>query len=220
MNFLNRRRMPWADPRFQPLNTPSSFPRWSQPPVPVARQFEVTGETGPLDSLSGRDVLVVADVQNLNASAGRLGFRVRWDELARRLRQAAARLRLHAFLSATPGNGYRAAEFDNAGWTPHVKVDRVVQSVQGPERASNADMLIAFGAGVLASRCTSDVLICSGDGALAEDVAEALRALPAVRGTRRVMTLSVAGSTARRIDCRVSPFIDANLELGLDCMCH
>jgi hypothetical protein len=81
---------------------------------------------------------------------------------------------------------------------------------------ANADNLILFTSGILASHSQADVIVVgSGDGNLVCDLATALRQLPK---RRQVMTLSLAGSTSYRLDATRNPAIMANIEIGRDCL--
>jgi hypothetical protein len=81
---------------------------------------------------------------------------------------------------------------------------------------ANADNLLAFQAGVLASRLIAEVVVIgTGDGQLAEDVAEGLRNLD---DRCQVATMSLEGSTAVRLAYRRSNLITANIEIGKDCL--
>jgi hypothetical protein len=176
----------------------------------------VAPTTRPLTCLAYQHVLVVADCQNLNMGASNLGFVVDWRRLGQRLAAASRSISRHAFISEPAETTRQAEYFARTGWTPHSKMSRVVQSRQGPVSKKNTDHLIAFFAGVLASRSQATlVLIASGDGDLVEDLSEALTMLPR---SRPIATLSVAGSTNQRLDAQRSRFVVANIELGMDCL--
>jgi hypothetical protein len=97
-----------------------------------------------------------------------------------------------------------------------VKTARSIRKRNGWGADANADNHVAFLTGLLAGLTPIDlVIIGTGDGQLAEDVAEAVSQLPK---PLEVVTLSLAGSTATRLDARVCPLIAANIEVGLDCL--
>jgi hypothetical protein len=99
---------------------------------------------------------------------------------------------------------------------PHGKTARFVETRRGRERRSNADNVLTFMAGVLASRSRASLLlVLSGDADLVEGLAEGAALLPK---TRKIATLSLAGSTGYRLNAATSEFVTANLELGMDCL--
>lgn len=172
--------------------------------------------TGPLHHLAGRRILVLADDENLRISARDLGRRLSYRALGEVLRHSAPGVYLHAVFSSLPGDRTRADGLRRRGWTPHVREARMVPSWHGPRLSANADFYIAFLAGRLAARLPCDALVIgSGDGELVEEIASAVRR---GRRARPVFTLSLPGSTSRRLDARTSSLIEANLEIGLDCL--
>lgn len=176
----------------------------------------VADVTGPLDRLADHDVLTVADCQNLDIGAANLNVTVQWRALADLLRQSSRSVRCHAFVDDCAGSDTRATQFTAMGWQAHVKTARTVRTRLGWERKSNVDNLLAFYTGLLASRSSASlVLICSGDGELVEDLAEALAQLPI---SKPVATLSLSYSTASRLDSRSTHLVDFNIELGMDCL--
>lgn len=93
---------------------------------------------------------------------------------------------------------------------------RTVHTRNGLERKGNADFLLSFLAGVLVSRTTADVVIlASGDGDLVEEVAIGIRSL---QKKRSIVTMSLAGSTAGRLNAEKNALITANIEIGKDCL--
>jgi hypothetical protein len=177
---------------------------------------DVAPRTGPLDVLEGRNVLVIADAQNLDLGARDLGFKVSWGGLGRGLDVVADSIARHVVLAEPPGGGRRSQYFAARGWQPHCKHPHMVRTRHGMVPSSNADHTFAFAAGRLVITSTATVIVlCSGDGELVEDVAQAIQTLPS---DRKLVTLSLAGSTAGRLNCSSSPHISANIELGLDCL--
>jgi hypothetical protein len=96
----------------------------------------------------------------------------------------------------------------------HTKPIETVHTRGGLKREGNVDFRLAFLAGMLVSRSSSEVVVlASGDGALVNDVAAGIQAL---RRDREVWTLSLAGSTSFRLDAERNPLICGNMEIGLD----
>ncbi len=193
-------------------------PRRSHSRHRVARRYgvEIADQTGPLDMLAGNRILVVADAQNWDLSARDLGYKLSWDLLGRTLSAAAARADLHAVFSRREGDQRRWDYFVQRNWTPHAKTTRLVHNGGAVKRDSNADNQVSFVTGLLACFMDIDVVVIgTGDGQLAEDVAESLSQLPR---PRRCCTLSLAGSTAARLNSQTCRLIEANLEIGRDCL--
>lgn len=177
---------------------------------------EVADVTGPLEALTDRTVLILVDDENLRASAKDLGFRMSYRSLGARIDQATGKWKCHVFFSREPGEERRTRYFEDRGFVPHPRNVHEVQTGRGIERTTNSDFMIAFYAGMLISRSDAEIIIlASGDGKLVWDVSEAVRELPK---HRRVMTLSLAGSTAWRLNAETNRFIDVNIEIGLDCL--
>jgi len=178
----------------------------------------VAPDTGPLEVLAGRRVLVLADVENLSFSAQkRLGFEIQYASLAERLAKLTTACTLHAFFSA---DGQRSeaqrAYFSERGWYVHDRPIEVIQTHAGEKNRANIDTLMLFQAGLLCSRSQANtVVLASGDGDLVCDLAGAIGRLPTPRA---VVTLSLAGSTSWRLNARDNPHIAANLEIGHDCL--
>jgi len=180
------------------------------------RGIHIAEKTGPLAILNGRKVLVLVDVENLNHSAYRLGFKVSYQMLGDRLRNLAKYCTLHAFFSCNQGDEGWNQYFIRRGWIPHPNDIEIINTYHGINRLANSDSLIIFTAGMLASRGNSDlVIIASGDGQLVCDIAKGLCSLPK---ERHIATLSLAGSTSRRLDATKNAHILENIELGQDCL--
>lgn len=175
----------------------------------------VPGTTGPLDIIRKRRVLVIADAQNLDYSARDIGCKMSWRSLGEVLDKACSRCSRHVIFSRNAGQNQRVAYYAARGWQTHARLNRTVQTMNGAERKSNADFLLAFIAGRLSGAKWDIVIIASGDGDLVEDVAEGILSLGSVR---TVITLSLAGSTAWRLDARRSSLITGNIKIGLDCL--
>ena len=128
------------------------------------------------------------------------------------LDRAASGIERHVVLSAPAGDDSRKRYFAERGWTAHVKQSRMVRNHKGWQRISNADGLLLFVTGMLAANSVASlILVCSGDGELVEEVAEALylQGLPL-----RVATLSLAGSTSVRLDAACSALVAMNTGIG------
>ncbi len=178
--------------------------------------MEVAASTGPLEVLAGEKVLAVADAENLDLGARDLGLRICWGALGRKLEEAAGEIRRHVVFPEAEGERIREHFFAERGWVPHVKRPRWVRSCRGWKRISNADSLLVFVTAYLLPRWdTTLILVCSGDGALVEEVAEAAQGC---EPGQKIATLSLAGSTSARLNAACSPFVVANLEVGMDCM--
>jgi len=184
--------------------------------VRIPATIEVAKETGPLSAIFGKRVVVVADAQNLDRGARDLGAKMSWALLGEVLDAAAASASRHAILSAHPGDERRMNYFVERGWIPHATTRRTVRTHKGLERKGNADFLLAFLAGVVVSRASADVvLVASGDGDLVEEVAIGIRSL---QKERSIVTMSLAGSTAGRLNAEKNELITANIEIGKDCL--
>jgi len=174
--------------------------------------------TGPFDRLAGcENVLVVADIENWAYGARDLGFEIDFAALGRLIKAKFKRASLHAFFSAAYGDDIIANRLAEFGWAPHPRaiIERPAQF--GIARSANADLAIAFGAAKLLGHQRADaVLLGTGDGVLALDCARAIRANFKKCGT--VGTVSLAGSTSRLLDARISKEITANVEIGMDAM--
>jgi hypothetical protein len=133
-----------------------------------------------------------------------------------KIRRATRACSLHAFFSREAGDESPSQFLRKAGWYPHPYDIQVVRTHRGTERRANSDLLIVFEAARLVSHSDADVVaIGTGDGALAADLTAFLLALPT---RRRIVTLSLAGSTSWQLDARRNPLITANVEIGHDCL--
>jgi hypothetical protein len=186
-------------------------------PLQVRQAYEVAKQTGPLAPLADQKVVVIADAQNLDAGAKELGVKMSWANLGHVLDGCCLRASRHAILAQREGDDRRMAYLTERGWTPHATLVRQVTTHKGVVRkGAHADFLMAFLAGVIVSRTRATVcVIASGDGDLVEEMALGIRSLPRAR---RIVTLSLAGSTAFRLNAETSPLIDANIEIGRDCL--
>lgn len=181
------------------------------------RTPELAYQTGPLDELNAKAVLVIADIENLSYSARDLGYNVNYAALARRILQTARRAAFHGFFSRESGDSSFEQYLQNVGWTPHPRnIQRSI--IRGaPQRFANSDNFIGYGAGFLAARKRFDaVIVATGDGALGCDIAAALKQY--VSRPIAVTTMSLPGSTSWRLRAGDNPDIICNIEIGLDCL--
>lgn len=195
-----------------------ALPRPAAPARPEHRapwvEAAVPERTGPLDLLRERRVLVIADVQNLTASAEQLECKFSYRALAALLRKTARSCTCHAFFGASGQDQRRSDYFRERGWTPYPYEIHFVGTCRGLERRSNVDTLLACTAGALISRSRAEVVVlCSGDGQLVHDVAQAIARFPK---PRLVITTSIAGSTAHSLNAQTNPYIAENIECGMD----
>lgn len=206
------------------VSAPATFPFAQQDGSWPPKRFlacrrsdvEVACWTGPLTAIEGRRVLVLADVENLSCSARDLGFRLSYGTLGQTLRRASESCHLHAFFSRRPGDDRRVRYFASRGWVPHPWDIQTVR-VRGEMRAmANSDNQMLFFGGVLFNGSDAEVIVvASGDGSLVCDLA---RAVAIIDLGRTVVTMSLAGSTSRRLDAQANPDISANIEIGRDCL--
>jgi hypothetical protein len=166
--------------------------------------------TGPFGLFYDRArVLVVADVENIAYGGRDLRLSVDFRALACCLRVALIKPALHAVFGAPAGDERIAGFLSESGWTPHQR------EIVG--RHTNADTAIGFHAAALLARTNADAcVIATGDGGLALDIAQGIRAgFPLCKV---IGTMSLAGSTSRLIDARTTRHIDVNIEIGRDVM--
>lgn len=180
------------------------------------RGYDIPLHTGPLHALQGKRILVIVDDQNLQLSAKALGHKVSYRSLGTLLKRTTRTASLHTVFAQHADDPRRSLYFQLAGWTPHSRAIERVRTHRGMETRANADNLMVFLTATLASRSRADtILIGSGDGDLACDLATALQQLPT---RRQIVTLSLAGSTSYRLDANRNSAIAANVELGRDCL--
>jgi hypothetical protein len=160
--------------------------------------------------------LAVIDDQNLQLSAKALGYKVSYRSIGALLKRTTRTASLHTVFAQHADDPRRTLYFRLAGWTPHSRAIERVHTHRGMATRANADNLLVFLTASLASRSRADtILIGTGDGDLACDLATALRELPT---RRQIVTLSLAGSTSYRLDASRNSAIAANIELGRDCL--
>lgn len=173
--------------------------------------------TTPPATLRGRSTLVVVDDENLRISARDLGFVVSYERLRSVLAAATGRIAPHSFFTRGDGDVRRERYFADRGWVAHprdalhhIRQNRVTV-------AGNSDHVLSYHLGVLATALQpAVVIIATGDGALANDLAAGLSELP--KPPCMTGTLSLPGSTSRLLDARTNRWIAFNIEIGLDCL--
>jgi len=180
----------------------------------TARLVDVADQTGPLDTLAGKRVAALFDIENLLGGARDLGLSLDFARLADHLQTAARSIRLHAVFSRQPGDTRLQEELEEAGFVAHPRDIEVVQTHNGTRTRANSDEKILFLAGRYMTRGSIDVVLFgSGDGDLVTELAACFSELAT---SRSVCTLSLAGSTSYRLNAARTEQIDANLEIGMD----
>ncbi len=177
------------------------------------RGHRIPAQTGPLNLLHARDLVVVADVENLTYSARNAGFRFSYAALGSALADTAKSLRLHACFSRQEHHRDWEGYFEQRGWTPHARDISYSEKRNGMHKHANADALIAFHSGRLAAETDSDILIATGDGALATDVANGIAE---VWPDRLIFTLAFPGAASASLRATNRSPIAGNLLVGLD----
>lgn len=202
---------------YSPLNSSFTSPSFPLPLPPLYEpQALLEPVTGPLVALTGKRILVLADVENLRYGARDLGYKVSFQKLGECLKSQTSIEGLHAFYSRNPQHTHLDSYFEKRGWKPKPRMIEVVQTGRGLQKKANSDNTLLFYAGLLVSRSTADtVLIASGDGDLVLDLAKCIQQLPKQRD---VVTLSLPCSTSWRLEATKTTCISANLEIGLDCL--
>jgi hypothetical protein len=184
--------------------------------APAGSSWEIAPITGPLAALTDRDVLVLADDENLRYGARDLGYALSLQSLGLCLRRRSRRCDLHAFFSREPGDERRCQHVRACGWVPHARDIETVRTHRGKQCLANSDNDILFAAGCLTALGNNDVIVlASGDGTLVCDLARNLRQTVTAQ---TILTLSLAGSTSQRLDAACNADIDGNIEIGLDCL--
>jgi hypothetical protein len=195
---------------------PGSHPRTRRRFPERRRSSAVIEErTGPLELLRGRAVLLLLDEENIRFGARDLGRKASFRRLREQVQAHAASSVCHAFLTTNEDNNARVKYLAARGYQVHVqRADQHPDSHAG--RPTNADPFMLFHSGVIVSRSTATaVIIATGDGGLALSLAQSIRSLPK---RRAILTLSLPGSTAQRLDARRTALVDHNLEIGSDCL--
>lgn len=170
-------------------------------------------ETGPLNLLHARDLVVVADVENLSYSARNAGFKFSYAALGSALAATTKSARLHACFSRQAHHRDWEGYFTQRGWIPHARDIAYSERRNGMQKHANADALIAFHSGRLAAETNGDILIATGDGALATDVANSIAE---VWPDRLIFTLAFPGAASASLRASNRSPIAGNLLVGLD----
>ena len=176
--------------------------------------------TGPMNCLADRDLLVVADVENLSISAEDIGFVLHYRALANRISSVCKTARFMAFATIEERHRLFAVQLRKSGWELHA---RPVEHLSGrntndrrvPVRNSDSMMLMITGHLLTIHR--PDVLVIgSGDGALVVEMARTARSLRP--GIQKICTLSVPTSTSAAAISSECVYIDDNIFLGTDAL--
>lgn len=185
-------------------------------PRPYSVENLVPAQTGPLEMLTGRNVLALMDVNNLVCGARRTGHKPSFQSLADLLRRTTSGAALHAFYATDADDTKWGSYFSSHGYVPHHKPVEIVTTCKGVERKANADNLLLLAAGhLLANRQYNVLLIGSGDGDLVADLA---RFSAQLSTPLPVVTLSFPLSTSWRLLADSHPNIAANAFFGRDCL--
>lgn len=179
--------------------------------------FEIPVETGPLDSLAGKSVLVLADLENWTAASRQLGCELSLERVGDRLRSVAKECHLFAFTSVDPDFQREPRGcVESKSWRVIGLEEGNGAADEGRPARFNSDSLMLFYAGSLLDRIQCDaVVIGSGDGDLVCTLARLVaRSTPC----RLNATLSLAGSTSSRVNPSRNRHLTASAIIGLDCL--
>jgi len=178
---------------------------------------EMLEKTTDLARIRARKVVFLLDEQNLSITAKKLGYTVKYDQLARRIRDNTKKAELRIFIASDPRSQAKAKRLKMLGYKVHVKNIRHKLLPNGEQRRDcNIDNIFAFWAGYCTQRNGHDVFVLgSGDYGLSGELSQAMHSLLGKRAAE-VMTLSLPGSTAQDLDASRNKSISANLEIGLD----
>lgn len=173
----------------------------------------IPDNTGPVELLKAKKLLLIDDLENTTHSAKDLGFKFSYRKFAKLINSITDTCKMHSFFTCdNPEKNNRASYLEQRGWKPHpINIE-----YHGKKRFANSDNIILCYAGHLIGRSDADIIgIISGDGALANDIARFVSDLPKKRD---VFTISLAGSTSYRLNAAKNRYITANIEIGLDCL--
>ena len=204
---------------FSHTPAPTSLHRHSVGQVHAKPALSISSTTGPLSHLKNRQVLVLVDAENLMYSARTIGKAVSFQRIATLLAGASKACKLHAFLSVPPDRPDARLTFFQEPWSVHTNFISHVRTGMISKRRANADNFILFHAGSILtqkqSKTIDTVIIGSGDGDLADDLAAAILQL---KGACNILTMSLAGSTSQRLNATSNEKFCANIEVGMDCL--
>lgn len=203
MQILSPRPRSWT-PQY------SSIPRHQ-----VRGNTPVPALTGSMDSLRSYKPVVVLDVENLTASAHKLGLEFDYAELRATFAAFRRRCQFHAVFSRTPLDDRWVSYFRTCGIEPHPRDVKQVRDSNGLRKTMNSDISLAVLVGVVVASKADEVVIATGDGELATEVSETVKH---ISPRTRIATLGVPGSISARLDAASNPFVDANMLVGRDCL--
>lgn len=184
-----------------PGAVPSSAPACH---LPAATDLSVFG---------GRRLLCLIDEDNLRVSIRDHERHLSYQILHQRLQRETRSLAAWAIFTRPADDHRRRCYLQMRGWRVIDIPREIVTTSQGPVKKANADMDLCFAAGYLLQQDHYDaVLIGSGDGDLCIALARGIRR---IRPECAIVTLSVPGSTSRRLTSG-SPLFDATLLIGHD----
>lgn len=185
-------------------------------PRPRLQNGFIPQQTGPFDLLKSKRPVVLLDVENLTASAHRLGREFDYGALHRLLMAAGKRADVHAVFSRTKDDTRWMNYFTECGIQPHPRTVKQVTDRNGTRTTMNSDLSLAVIAGTLVNKRTPEVILGTGDGECAVEISEALKTHFA---KMRIVTLGVPGSISARIRAvDGNGYIDGNVLAGADCL--
>ncbi|MEM6915335.1 MAG: hypothetical protein AAF491_02120 [Verrucomicrobiota bacterium] len=155
------------------------------------------------------------DVENLTASARKLGYEFDYHGLNTAFKAMRKRSHLHAVFSRVPDDERWTRYFESCGISALPRSVKSVHTKEGVKKTMNSDISLAVLAGVVLAARSREVVVATGDGELATEIAETLKWLAP---KTRIATLGVPGSISRRLDASFNQFVDLNLIIGKDCL--
>lgn len=183
----------------------------------VSTSMSVPIQTGPLQVLHDKEILVLADLENLVAGARQLDCELSLERLAGQLSSASNSCRLFGFTSVSVMEQDRPLGYVcSDDWEIVCKSGEFLEPATSKSAGRNSDNLLLYQAGSLLERIPCEVVVIgSGDGSLVCSLARFIRDADP---SKHVVSLSVAGSTSSRLDCVRNADLAANAFLGLDCL--
>lgn len=178
----------------------------------------VEARTGPFIALRSRLTLVALDLENIDRSATDIGRAIEYAQLAQVLKQGIGQnAHLIAVYSYAAGEEATERHLRRAGWATYARQIETIRTSTGVQRHANADVAFATAVGAAAIALNVEAcVLATGDGQLAIDIARCLRSI--APRCRTFATLSLPGSTSRRLDSRRSDVFAVNIEVGDDVM--
>lgn len=160
------------------------------------------------------DVTVFQDAENTSISVEKLGYEINQRRLGLLLQEQCEASDLHVFASGNHPHNVVGGPYP-APWKLHFNQAETVLKHGESVRRSNSDNLMIFTVGqVLALHRPEIIVLATGDGDLAIDLARFIKVIWG--DEQRIVTLSVAGATSWRLDARQNRLFDANFEIGYD----